>query len=83
MCFSLHHYQQISNEGWFCLSKLKNNLWNSLTALQNCDRKYQEITDSIFVGENDQFYFDLKHDKNKNIIVVQYTMVHYVHFSKQ
>ena len=58
-------------------------LWNYLTASKNCDRKYQEITESKILGGNERWYFNMKHFKNKNIILVQYTMVHYVHFYKQ
>ena len=32
--------------------------------------------------KNGRRYFNLKNDKNRNIIVVQYKMVHYVHFSE-
>ena len=51
-----------------------------LDCLKNCDRIYKESTDSKFLRKNYRRYFNLKNDKNKNIIVVQYTMVHYVHF---
>ena len=33
--------------------------------------------------KNDRRHFNLKNIKNKNIIVFQYAMVHYVHFYKQ
>ena len=56
----------------------KLNLWNYLTASKNCDREYQESTDSNAFRKNDRRYFNLKHNTNKNIIVVQYTMVHYI-----
>ena len=33
--------------------------------------------------KNGRRYFNVKNNKNNNIILVQYTMVHYDHFSKQ
>ena len=55
---------------------LNRSLWNYLTDSKNCDRKYQEITDSIFVIKtkiHDSLIY--KHIKNKRIIVVQWTIV--------
>ena len=46
--------------------------WNSLTASKNCDQKYKEITDSKFVRKIDKRYFNLKNEKNKNIIKALY-----------
>ena len=51
--------------------------------LKNCDRKYKESTDSKFVRKFDRRYSNLKNEKNRNIIVVQYTMEHFVRFSEQ
>ena len=50
--------------------------------LRICD-KNKLTTDSIFVRKNDRRYFNLKNDKNNDIIVLQYKMIHYVYFSKQ
>ena len=36
-----------------------------------------------FWEKNDKIYLNIKNSKNKNIIVVQYTMVNYVHFSEK
>ena len=57
--------------------------WNSLTASKNCDQKYKEITDSKFVRKIDKRYFNLKNEKNKNIIKALYTKEIFFHYSEQ
>ena len=51
--------------------------------LRKCGEKYKESTYSKFVRKNDRRYINLKNNKDKNIIVVQYTMVHDEINSKQ
>ena len=46
-------------------------------------RKIKESTDSTFMRKNDRIYFNMKDNKDKNIILVQISMVHFVHFSEQ
>ena len=53
--------------------------WNSLTASNVFDIKYKESIDSKLVRKYDRRYFNLKNDKDKNIIVVQYKMAIFVH----
>ena len=62
---------------------LKKTFMEFFYCLKKCDRKYKEIIDSIFMRKNDRKDFNNKNDKNKNIIVVQYTMVHFVQLSEQ
>ena len=49
--------------------------------LKTCDRKYKKSTNSKFVRKSYRRYFNLKNDKNKDIIVVLYTMEVFVRFS--
>ena len=43
----------------------------------------QDTTDSIFVRKNNKRYFNLKNNKNKNIIEIEYNKVYFVHSIEQ
>ena len=70
-------------KGGSVYQNLKTKVMELFDCLKNCDRKYKESTDSKFVRKFDRRYSNLKNEKNRNIIVVQYTMEHFVRFSEQ
>ena len=76
--------QQIANEGCYCWSKPKNEIYGIIWLPQIIVTKNTKKTHIRNLWEkNDRWYFNLNNDKNKNIILVKYKMVHYVHFPKQ
>ena len=64
---------KVSSVDW----NLKTKFMELIDCLKNCDRKYRESTDLKFARNIDRRYFNLKDEKNKIIIVVQYTMEHF------
>ena len=59
---------------------IKTKVINFFACVKTCDREYKAITYSKFVRKFDRRYFNMKYDKNNNIIVVLYKMEHFGHF---
>ena len=58
---------------------IKTKVIKFFACVKTCDREYKSIIDSKFVRKFDRRYFNMKYDKNNNIIVVLYTMEHFGH----
>ena len=79
--FLLPYEQKIANKRVVLLIEIENkSLCNSLTVSKSVTKEYQENTDSKFVRKTMIHDILIKKIKNNIIIVVQYTIVHYVHF---
>ena len=75
----------MTNKQQIMVGSVDRNQKNSFIKLFHCFEKIAiENTKKLQIRNlRDWWYFNMKHNKNKIIIVVQYTMVNYVYFYKQ